>query len=170
MITAAYCVTFASQRVSLIVIPFCLSVCLSVIPRPTTYHDWSITTKFGRQVYTCPWTCISLFGSPVFLTLGARGKNMQNFAYFQRIFLPLRMWRIVPYDLLCLFVVICHYIDITLVLNSPCCSLLFLLGSHAVSVRALCFGHRICLSHVISWKLSQMGAKFCHLSGAGSPR
>ena len=34
-----YCVTFASQRVSLIVIPFCLSVCLSVIPRPTAYHD-----------------------------------------------------------------------------------------------------------------------------------
>jgi len=31
----SYCVTFAS----LIVIPFCLSVCLSVIPRPTAYHD-----------------------------------------------------------------------------------------------------------------------------------
>jgi len=28
-----------SQRVSLIVIPGCLSGCLSVIPRPTAYHD-----------------------------------------------------------------------------------------------------------------------------------
>ena len=77
----------------------CLSGCVSVIPRPTAYHDWSITTKFGRQVYTCPRTRVSLFGSPVSHTLGARGKNMQNFAYFQRVFLPLRMWRIVPYDL-----------------------------------------------------------------------
>jgi len=88
-----------SQRVSLIVIPFCLSGCLSVIPRPTAYHDWSITTKFGRQVYTCPRTRVSLFGSPVSHTFGARGKNMQNFTYFQRIFLPLRTWHIVPYDL-----------------------------------------------------------------------
>jgi len=77
----------------------CLSACPSVIPRPTAYHDWSITTKFGRQVYTCPWTCVSLVGSPVSHTLGARGKNMQNFAYFQRIFLPLRTWRLMPYDL-----------------------------------------------------------------------
>jgi len=94
-----YCVTCTLQRVSLIVIPFCLSVCLSVILWPTAYHDWSITTKFGRQVYTCPRTCVSLFGSPVSHTLGARGENMQNFAYFQRVFLPLWTWRIVPYDL-----------------------------------------------------------------------
>ena len=60
---ASLTVASRSQRVSLIVIPFCLSVCLSVIPRPTAYHDWSITTKFGRQVYTCPRTCVSLFGS-----------------------------------------------------------------------------------------------------------
>jgi len=77
-----------SQRVSLIVIPFCLSVCLSgcllVIPHPTAYHDWSITTKFGRQVYTCPRTHVSLFGSPIFHTFGARVKYMQNFAYLQR--------------------------------------------------------------------------------------
>ena len=65
-----------SQRVSLIVIPFCLSVCLSVIPRPTAYHDWSIITKFGRQVYrpTCPRTRVNLSGSPVSHTSGARGK------------------------------------------------------------------------------------------------
>ena len=75
------------------------SVCLSVIPQPTAYHDWSITTKFGRQVCTYAWTRVSLFGSPVSYTLGTRGKNMQNFAYFQRVFLPLRTWRIVPYDL-----------------------------------------------------------------------
>jgi len=45
------CLSVASrlQRVSLIVIPFCLSVCLSVIPWPTVYHYWSITTKFGQQ-------------------------------------------------------------------------------------------------------------------------
>ena len=55
----------------------CLSGCLSVIPRPTAYHDWSITTKFGR-------TRVSLFGSRISHTFGARGKNMQNFAYFQR--------------------------------------------------------------------------------------
>jgi len=72
-----------SQRGSLIVIPFCLSVCLSVIPRSTAYHDWSIATKFGRQVYTCPRTRVSLYGSPISHTFGARGKNMQNFAYFQ---------------------------------------------------------------------------------------
>jgi len=53
-----------SQRLSLIVISFCLSGCLSVIPQPTAYHDWSITTKFGRQVCTCPRTRVSLFGSP----------------------------------------------------------------------------------------------------------
>jgi len=41
----------------------CLSGCLSVIPRPTAYHDWFITTKFGRQVYTCPRTRVSLLDS-----------------------------------------------------------------------------------------------------------
>ena len=55
---------------------------------------------FWNTRYTCPLTRVSLFGSPVSHTLGARGKNMQNFAYFQRVFLPLRTWRIVPYDLL----------------------------------------------------------------------
>jgi len=76
-----------SQRVSLIVVPGCLFgclfVCLSVIPWPTAYHDWSITTKFGMQVHTCPRTRVSLFGSPVSHTLGSRWKNMENFAYFQ---------------------------------------------------------------------------------------
>jgi len=65
-------VAWRSQRVSLIVTPFCLSVCLesgclSVIPRPAAYHDWSITT--------CPWTRVSLFGSPISHTFGTRGKN-----------------------------------------------------------------------------------------------
>jgi len=79
-----YCVTFKESE------PYCLDIlfvrlseCLSVIPRPTAYHDWSITTKFGRQVYTCPQTRVSLFGSPSSHIFGARGKNMQNFAYFQ---------------------------------------------------------------------------------------
>jgi len=91
---SVWCVTFAESE------PYChsiLFVCLSVIPRPTAYHDWSITIKFGRQVYTCPRTRVSLFRSPISHTLGARGKNMQNFAYC--VFLPLRTWRIVPYDL-----------------------------------------------------------------------
>ena len=89
-----------------------LSGCLSVIPRHTAYHDCSITTRFCRQVYTCPRTRVSLFGSPISHTLGARGKNMQNFAYFQCVFLPLRTWRIVPYDLsVCLSVTHRHCVD-----------------------------------------------------------
>ena len=79
------CVTFAESEPCCHSILFvCLSGCLSVIPRPTAYHDWSITTKFGRQVYTCPRTRVSLFGSPISHTFRARGKNMHNFAYFQR--------------------------------------------------------------------------------------
>ena len=70
------CVTFASQRVSLIVIPFCLSVWMSVghsatysLPRLIDHnHIWS------AGIYTCPRTRVSLFGSPVSHTLGARGK------------------------------------------------------------------------------------------------
>ena len=59
-----HCVTFAESEPYCHSILFvCLSGCLSVIPRPTAYHDWSITTKFGRPVYTCPRTRVSLFGS-----------------------------------------------------------------------------------------------------------
>ena len=43
----AHLLRHVSQRVGLIVIPGCRDVCLSVIPRPTAYHDGSITTKFG---------------------------------------------------------------------------------------------------------------------------
>jgi len=73
---SSYCVdTFADSE------PYCHSVCLSgclsVIPRPTAYHDWSITTKVCR-------TRVSLFGSPISHTFGATAKNMQRFAYFQR--------------------------------------------------------------------------------------
>jgi len=75
-----------SQRVSLIVIPFCLSVCLDVCRsfrdlQPTTI-DRSQPNLVGRS---CPRTRVSLFGSPIFHTFGARGKNMQNFAYFQHV-------------------------------------------------------------------------------------
>ena len=85
------------RRVSLIVIPFCLSVCLDVCRsfrdlQPTTI-DRSQPNLVGRYIRTCPRTRVSLFGSPVYHTLSARGKNMQ------RVFLPLRTWRIVPYDL-----------------------------------------------------------------------
>jgi len=65
-----YFITFAESEPYCHSILFvCLSGCLSVIPRPTAYHNGSITTKFG-------WTCVSLFGSPVSHTFGARGKNM----------------------------------------------------------------------------------------------
>jgi len=82
--THNYCVTFAAQRVSLIVIPFCLSVCLSVgysatysLPRLIDHnHIWS------PGIYTCPRTRVSLFRSPVSHTLGARGKNIQKFRLF----------------------------------------------------------------------------------------
>jgi len=41
------CVTFTeSEPYCHSVLFVCLSGCLSVIPRPTAYHDWSITTKF----------------------------------------------------------------------------------------------------------------------------
>ena len=83
--TSLYCVTFAESEPYCHSILFvCLSRCLSVILRPTAYHDWSITTKFGRQVYTCPRTRVSFFGSHISHTFAARGKNMQNLAYFQR--------------------------------------------------------------------------------------
>ena len=64
---SSYCVdTFADSE------PYCHSVCLSgclsVIPRPTAYHDWSITTKVCR-------TRVSLFGSPISHTFGATAKN-----------------------------------------------------------------------------------------------
>jgi len=73
------CVTFAESEPYCHSILFvCLSGCLSVIPRLTAYHDWSITTKFGQ-------TRVSLFGSPISHTFGARGKNMQNFAYFLHV-------------------------------------------------------------------------------------
>jgi len=84
------CVTFAESE------PYChsiLFVCLLVIPQPTAYHDWSITTRFGRQVYTCPWTCVSLFGSPISHTFGARGKMCKISPISKQT------WRIVPYDL-----------------------------------------------------------------------
>jgi len=69
------CLTVASrsQRVSLIVIPFCLSV------------GYSATYSLPRLIdHNQIWTRVSLFGSPTSHTFDARGKNMQNFAYFQR--------------------------------------------------------------------------------------
>ena len=46
-----FCVTFAESEPYCDSILFvCLSGCLSVIPRPTAYHDWSITTKLVGPV------------------------------------------------------------------------------------------------------------------------
>ena len=75
-----------SQRVSLIVIPFCLSVCLSLghsatysLPRLIDHNQiWS------AGIYLSSDPC-KPFGSRISHTLGARGKNMQNFAYFQHV-------------------------------------------------------------------------------------
>ena len=45
-----YCVTFASQRVSLIVIPFCLSVCRSFRDLQPTMIDRSQPNLVGRYI------------------------------------------------------------------------------------------------------------------------
>jgi len=76
------------QRVSLIVIPFCLSVRLDVcrsfrdlqpIPRLIDHNQiWSV------DIYLSSDPC-KPFGSPISHIFGARGKNMQNFAYFQHV-------------------------------------------------------------------------------------
>jgi len=91
------CVTFAAREWALLSFH---CVCLSVghsatysLPRLIDHNQiWS------ASIYLSSEPC-KLFWSPVSHTLGARWKNMQNFAYFQRVFLPLRTWRIVPYDL-----------------------------------------------------------------------
>ena len=96
------CLSVAShlQRVSLILI-VCLSGCLSVIPRPTAYHDWSITTKFGRQVYTLYLSSDPCKPSwiPYLAYFSARGKICKI------LLISKRTWCIVPYDLsVCLLV------------------------------------------------------------------
>jgi len=80
----------------------CLSGCLSVIPRPTAYHDWSITS--------CPRIRLSLFGSPISHTVGARGKNMQNFAYAYSCHCE----RDAPCHMTCMSVI--HFISIPIVI------------------------------------------------------
>ena len=71
---ACLSVASRSQRVSLIVIPFCLSVCLDVC---RSFRDLQPTTIDRSQPTR---TRVSLFGSPISHTFGARGKNMQNLA------------------------------------------------------------------------------------------
>jgi len=78
-----YCITSRREWALLSFPDVPMFVCLSVMARPTAYHNWPITTKFGTQVHTCPRTHVSLFGSPVSHTLGSRWKNMENFAYFE---------------------------------------------------------------------------------------
>jgi len=60
--------------VSLIVIPFCLSICRSFRDLQPTTIDRSQPNLVSRLLYTCPRTRVSLFGSAVSHTLGARGK------------------------------------------------------------------------------------------------
>jgi len=68
--------------------PYChsiLFVCLSVGHSATYSLPRLIDHNQIWSAGTCgPRTRVSLFGSPVSHTLGARGKNVQNFAYFQR--------------------------------------------------------------------------------------
>jgi len=80
--------------------PYCHSICLSVcLDVCRSFRDLQPTTIDRSQPNLVGRTRVSLFGSPVSHTLGARGKNMENFAYLQRVFLQLRTWCIVPYDL-----------------------------------------------------------------------
>jgi len=73
-----------SHRVSLIVIPFCLSVWMSVghsatysLPRLIDHnHIWSAGIYLSSDLCKPFWI-------PSSHTFSARGKNMQNFAYFQ---------------------------------------------------------------------------------------
>jgi len=88
-VATCFCVKFAESE------PYChsiLFVCLSVghsatysLPR-LIYHNqiWS------AGIYLSSDPC-QLFLDPYLHTFGARGKNMQNFAYFQHVFLTLRM-------------------------------------------------------------------------------
>jgi len=93
----SYCVTFAESE------PYCHS-----------YHDWSITTKFGRQVYTCPQTRVSLFLIPY---LPYSRCQREKYAKFRlRVFLSLRTWRIVPYDLY--KIVVATYIRVRIIFRS----------------------------------------------------
>jgi len=88
------CVTFAEWAL-LSFHSVCLDVCRSFRNLQPTTIDRSQPNLVGGYLYTCPRSRVSLFGSSICHTLGARGKNMQNFAYL-RVFLPLRTWRIVP--------------------------------------------------------------------------
>jgi len=91
-----YCVTFASQRVSLIVIPFCLSVCLDVCQsfrdlQPTTIPrliDHNQIWSAGIYLSSDPCKPFWIPYLPYF--------RCQREKYFQRVFLRLRTWRIVP--------------------------------------------------------------------------
>jgi len=66
----------------------CLSGCLSVIPRPTVYHDWSITTKFGRQVIYLSSDPCKPFWIPY---LPCFRRQMEKYAKF-RLFPTCRQW------------------------------------------------------------------------------
>jgi len=95
------CVTFAdSEPYCHSVLFVCLSGCLSVIPRPTAYHDWSITTKFGwLSSDPCKPFCI-----PYLPYFRCQREKYAKFRLFptrrQWVFLPLRIWCIVPCELL----------------------------------------------------------------------
>ena len=53
---------------------------------------------WSAGIYLSSYTC-KPFWIPYLPYFRCLRENMQNFAYFQHVFLPLRTWRIVPYDL-----------------------------------------------------------------------
>ena len=71
----------------------CLSVCWSFRDLQPTTIDRSQPNLVGRSDPCKP------FWIPCLPYFGCQRKNMQNFAYFQCVFLPLWTWRIVPYEL-----------------------------------------------------------------------
>jgi len=70
-----YCVTFAESE------PYCHSI-LFVWMCVGHYTTYSLSRLIDHN-QICPRTRVSLFGSPISHTFGARGKNMQNFALNQ---------------------------------------------------------------------------------------
>ena len=74
-----------SQRVGLIVIPFCLSVCLDVC---RSFRDLQSTTIDRSQPNLGPSDPCKPFWIPYLPYFRCQRENMQNFAYC--VFLPLR--------------------------------------------------------------------------------
>jgi len=80
IVMSVCCVTFAESEPchSILFVWTCVGHSTTYsLPRLIDHNQiWSVKS--------CPRTRVSLFGSPISHTFGARGKNMQNFAYCSR--------------------------------------------------------------------------------------